>query len=160
MKTITLTDTTNDWRTIMQEVAATGAPVALAIDGAVCGILLPAPEANHVVTHYAVREQRHSQVGLVQTLQARLDVGVEDEVLVAAPGRQDEVHARFDGAVVCSGGGHRPDDDLGEATKDAVVVRQRKFDSRDPLEIGALPAPVQARFLRGLASLDLSQLRQ
>jgi hypothetical protein len=61
MKTVSLTDVTNDWRVIMQEIQHTGAPVALTLDGAVCGILLPPPEATHVVTHYAVVEQRRAQ---------------------------------------------------------------------------------------------------
>jgi hypothetical protein len=58
MKTLSLTDTANDWRTIVQEIQNIGAPVALTIDGAVCGILLPPQEAAHIVIHYTVQEQR------------------------------------------------------------------------------------------------------
>ena len=61
MKTIALTDTSNDWRAIVQEVRATGTPVALVIDGSACGILLPSDEAAHIVTHYAVQERRRGQ---------------------------------------------------------------------------------------------------
>jgi hypothetical protein len=61
MKTISLTDATNDWRTIVQEVRHTGAPVALTIDGAAVGILLPPHEASQIVRHYTGQEQRRAQ---------------------------------------------------------------------------------------------------
>ena len=61
MKTISLTDDTSDWRTIVQEVQSTGAPVALTINGGVCGILLPPEEVTHVVAHYLAQEQRQAQ---------------------------------------------------------------------------------------------------
>jgi hypothetical protein len=61
MKTISLTDGTSDWRTIVQEVQRTGAPVALTINSAVCGILLPPEEATHVVAHYLAQERRQAR---------------------------------------------------------------------------------------------------
>jgi hypothetical protein len=61
VKTISLTDDSSDWRAIVQEVQSTGAPVALRLDGAVCGILLPPEEANRVVTHYLAQEKRQAQ---------------------------------------------------------------------------------------------------
>ncbi|MFL5805345.1 MAG: hypothetical protein ACJ8CR_26840 [Roseiflexaceae bacterium] len=61
MKTLSLTDATNDWRMIAQEIQNTGAPVALTIDGAVCGILLPPQEAARIVAHYIAQEQRRER---------------------------------------------------------------------------------------------------
>jgi hypothetical protein len=85
MKTIALTDTGNDWRAIVQDVQRTGAAVALAIDGATCGILLPASEATHVVTHYAIQERRQAHAesaGLFEEPPTYLDLLRADPALV------------------------------------------------------------------------------
>jgi hypothetical protein len=61
MKTISLTDATNDWRAIVGDVEASGSPVALTIDDTICGILLPSPEAAHVAKHYSLQERRQAR---------------------------------------------------------------------------------------------------
>jgi hypothetical protein len=58
MKTIELTDQIGDWRTIVEAVQASGEPVALALDGMVCGILLPTQDAHRVLANYTRAEPR------------------------------------------------------------------------------------------------------
>lgn len=53
MKTIALSSFDGDWRAIVREVRATGAAVALELDGALCGLLLPAPDAARLARHFA-----------------------------------------------------------------------------------------------------------
>jgi hypothetical protein len=61
MKTISLTNTANDWRAIIEDVEAGGGPIALTIDSIECGILLPSSEAAHVVKHYELHAQRQAR---------------------------------------------------------------------------------------------------
>ncbi len=69
MKTISLTDAANDWRAIARDVEASGSPVALTINESICGILLPSPEAAHVVKHYALQEQRQTRVETARSVE-------------------------------------------------------------------------------------------
>ena len=52
MNTITLETFTGDWHAIVEAIAASGDPVALTLDGTLCGILLPALEARRVIARY------------------------------------------------------------------------------------------------------------
>jgi hypothetical protein len=52
MNTIELTNHTADWSTIVAAIEASGDPVALTLDGTLCGILLPALEAHRLVARY------------------------------------------------------------------------------------------------------------
>jgi hypothetical protein len=52
MNTITLETFTGDWHAIVEAIAASGDPVALTLDGTLCGILLPALEARRLVARY------------------------------------------------------------------------------------------------------------
>ena len=52
MNTLALESFTGDWRAIVAAVEASGEPVALTLDGTLCGILLPAHEARRVVARY------------------------------------------------------------------------------------------------------------
>lgn len=56
MQTVSLTAAV-DWRTVVDTVQRTGAPVALEMDGTVYGVLLPTEDATRVVARYADREQ-------------------------------------------------------------------------------------------------------
>jgi len=69
METIALTDMNNDWRAIIADVQRTGVAVALVVDGRTCGILLPPPEAAHVVAHYNAQERRSAQTPSAQLLE-------------------------------------------------------------------------------------------
>ena len=85
MKTLSLTDGIDDWRKIIQEVQSTGAPIALTIDGTVCGVLLPLEEATRAVRHYAAQEQLRAQdaaVTPVEELPTYLDLLRADPALV------------------------------------------------------------------------------
>ncbi len=52
MNTLALETFTGDWRTIVEAIETSGDPVALTLDGVLCGILLPALEARRVVARY------------------------------------------------------------------------------------------------------------
>lgn len=60
MKTLSLNNATADWRTLMQNIQQTGAPVVLTFDGTVCGILLPPDEAASMLAYYSLQEQRRT----------------------------------------------------------------------------------------------------
>jgi len=53
MNTLALETFTGDWRAIVEAIGASGEPVALTLDGAPCGILLPALEARRSIARYA-----------------------------------------------------------------------------------------------------------
>ena len=53
MKTVSLTDFTGDWQPIVAEVQHTGEPIALELDGTLCGLLLPTQEALRLAARYA-----------------------------------------------------------------------------------------------------------
>jgi hypothetical protein len=53
MKTVSLTDVTGDWQSIVAEVQQTGAPIALELDGMLCGMLLPTQEVLRLAARYA-----------------------------------------------------------------------------------------------------------
>src|SRR6266542_4063242 len=52
MKTISLNDFAGDWRALVREVERTGAAIVLELDGAACGVLLPARDARRVAARY------------------------------------------------------------------------------------------------------------
>ena len=52
MNTLALETFTGDWHAIVEAIGASGDPVALTLDGTLCGILLPALEARRVVARY------------------------------------------------------------------------------------------------------------
>jgi len=54
MKTLSLTDFTGDWQLIVGEIQSTGEPVALELDGVLCGLLLPTPEALRIAARYGL----------------------------------------------------------------------------------------------------------
>jgi hypothetical protein len=52
MKTIELTDQTGDsWRAIVEAIQAGGEPVALTLEGTICGLLLPEQDARRMVAY-------------------------------------------------------------------------------------------------------------
>ncbi len=53
MKTLSLSDFTGDWQTVVGEVQHTGEPIVLEFDGLTCGLLLPGQEALRVAARYA-----------------------------------------------------------------------------------------------------------
>ncbi|MEO7909081.1 MAG: hypothetical protein ABIV47_05470 [Roseiflexaceae bacterium] len=52
MKTIELADQAGDWQAIIAAIETSGDPVALAMHGTLCGILLPTQEAHRAITRY------------------------------------------------------------------------------------------------------------
>ena len=52
MKIIELANHTGDWHAIVETISANGDPVALTLDGTLCGILLPALEARRAIARY------------------------------------------------------------------------------------------------------------
>ena len=52
MKTIELADHTGDWHAIIEAIGASSDPVALTLDGTLCGILLPELDARRLVARY------------------------------------------------------------------------------------------------------------
>jgi hypothetical protein len=52
MNTLALETFTGDWRAIGAAIEARGDPVALTLDGTICGILLPTLEARRVIARY------------------------------------------------------------------------------------------------------------
>ncbi len=52
MNTLALETFTGDWHTIVEAIGANGTPVALTLDGTICGILLPTLEARKVIARY------------------------------------------------------------------------------------------------------------
>jgi len=52
MNTLALETFTGDWRAIIAETQHNGEPVALTLDGTLCGILLPALEARRAIARY------------------------------------------------------------------------------------------------------------
>ena len=54
MKTLSLSEFTGDWHAVMDEVEHTGQPIALELDGMMCGLLLPIQEALRLAARYAV----------------------------------------------------------------------------------------------------------
>ena len=52
MNTLALETFTGDWRAIVEEIGVSGEPIALTLDGTICGILLPALEARRVLARY------------------------------------------------------------------------------------------------------------
>jgi hypothetical protein len=52
MNTLALETFTGDWHAIVEAVQASGEPVVLALDGMVCGLLLPTQEAHRVLARY------------------------------------------------------------------------------------------------------------
>jgi len=52
MNTLALETFTGDWHTIIEAVESSGDPVALTLDGTLCGILLPALEARRALARY------------------------------------------------------------------------------------------------------------
>jgi hypothetical protein len=53
MKTVSLTDFTGDWQAVVGDVQQTGEPIALELNGLVCGLLLPTQEALRLAARYA-----------------------------------------------------------------------------------------------------------
>lgn len=52
MNTIALESFTGDWRAAAATVQHTGEPIALTLDGVLCGMLLPEHEARRMAQHY------------------------------------------------------------------------------------------------------------
>src|SRR6185437_5081452 len=53
MKKLSLTDFTGDWQAVVGEVQRTGEPIALELDGTLCGLLLPTQEALRLAARHA-----------------------------------------------------------------------------------------------------------
>jgi hypothetical protein len=53
MKTLSLSDFTGNWQTVVGEVQHTGEPIVLEFDGLTCGLLLPSQEALRLAARYA-----------------------------------------------------------------------------------------------------------
>ncbi len=53
MKTLSLADFTRDWQAVVGEVQHTGEPIALELNGMMCGLLLPNQEALRLAARYA-----------------------------------------------------------------------------------------------------------
>jgi len=53
MKTLSLTDFAGDWLAVVAEVQHSGEPIALELDGMMCGLLLPVQEALRLAARYA-----------------------------------------------------------------------------------------------------------
>ena len=52
MNTLALETFTGDWHAIIDAIGASGDPVALTLDGTLCGILLPRLEVRRVIARY------------------------------------------------------------------------------------------------------------
>lgn len=57
METIDLALFAGDWRAIVATMQQSNLGVALVLDGAVCGVLLPAPDAARLVRYFTPHEQ-------------------------------------------------------------------------------------------------------
>ena len=53
MKTLSLTDFTGDWQAVVGEVQQMSEPIALELNGTLCGLLLPTQEALRLAARYA-----------------------------------------------------------------------------------------------------------
>jgi hypothetical protein len=53
MKTLSLTDFPGNWQAVVGEVQHTGEPIALELEGMMCGLLLPVQEALRLAARYA-----------------------------------------------------------------------------------------------------------
>jgi hypothetical protein len=85
MRTIVITHGVGDWRALVREVQNTGEPIALAMDGEVCGFLLPPQEIQRLATYYASQEQRQARQEVferVEELPTYLDLLRADPTLV------------------------------------------------------------------------------
>lgn len=80
MKTIQLP---NEWRNVIDEIERTGEPVALELDGQICGVLLRRDEAQRVVNRYANRTPNTEQVAATSDrTETYLDLFGADPTLV------------------------------------------------------------------------------
>jgi len=53
MKTLSLSEFTGDWHAVVDQVQHSGEPIALELDGMMCGLLLPVQEALRMAVRYA-----------------------------------------------------------------------------------------------------------
>ena len=82
MKTLSLTNGADDWRSIVAAVQQTGEPIGLELEGVLCGLLLPIQEALRLAARYAPPPALPDHTAPTATARTYLELLRDDPTLV------------------------------------------------------------------------------
>jgi hypothetical protein len=89
MRAINLSTFAGDWRAVMRDVQASGEPIRLELDGALCGLLLPEQAAAGLARHFAPPQAAAPrEIVLPDRARTYLELLREDPALVPIVGGQ------------------------------------------------------------------------